>query len=281
MGRLLGSGPAVLEIRLDGARYRFDSPSDFDFCLRARTSVPAVRVNELFDRAVAEFNGDTKGLRKLERTLLDLQERTLGQVRALPALLRELDVTAYTTDHDWRALFTDLLRAPDKRAAYIAVAVNRYIEYLRARQCVLRALAELRDEAEGCGAESRTSVFAAPAARIDVDEEPSVLRRLPHGRAVMLRLEHGREVTIALARHRFAIAHDRGWALIADGGQRYALRDGVNSVGRGRENSIAVDSALRNVSRKHLLVEPIGNDALVLTDLSSTGTFIPQTAIAS
>jgi len=97
----------------------------------------------------------------------------------------------------------------------------------------------------------------------------------------MLRLEHGREVTIALARHRFAIAHDRGWALIADGGQRYVLRDGVNSVGRGRDNSIAVDSTLRNVSRKHLLVEPVGKDALVLTDLSSTGTFIPQTAIAS
>ncbi|MCB1746365.1 MAG: FHA domain-containing protein, partial [Gammaproteobacteria bacterium] len=69
--------------------------------------------------------------------------------------------------------------------------------------------------------------------------------------------------------------------LLADDGQRYTLQRGVNTIGRSRDNSVMVSSALRNISRKHLLVETVGQDAVMLTDLSSSGTFIPPTAIAS
>ena len=89
------------------------------------------------------------------------------------------------------------------------------------------------------------------------------------------------EVMIKLARHDFALAREPDWSLKAETGERFDLHAGTNCVGRSRVNEFAVNSSLKQVSRKHLIAEPLGADMIALTDVSTGGTFIPPEALAS
>ncbi|MEX2480774.1 MAG: FHA domain-containing protein [Gammaproteobacteria bacterium] len=262
-------------MRLNERTYCFCSVRDFDFCLAARIAVPAGRLNDLFGRPVPELALEVAALRSLEHQLGQLL--TLPRTRSgqLLELLLQLGLERFTADHGWCDIFAAVSHLPSSHEGYARVAIERYVGYLQARQNALRTILGLRDRPTSAAAESRTTAFVSPP------RAAATLERLPHGRAVTLKLERGREVTILLARHRFALTHDDDWALTADSGQRYVLRHGVNSVGRSDDNSIAIDGSMRNVSRTHLLAEPVGADAIVLTDVSSSGTFIPAAATAS
>jgi hypothetical protein len=107
------------------------------------------------------------------------------------------------------------------------------------------------------------------------------LRRLPQGEAVTIKLARGGAISLKLARHRFSLTHNRDWTLVADNGKTYTLHAGVNCVGRGRDNDVSLDADFRNVSRRHLLAQPLADDVIVLTDLSSHGTYVPPTGLAS
>lgn len=264
-----------LQLRLNERRYCFRSMRDFDFCLAARIAVPAERLNELFRRPVPELALEAAALRSLEHRLARLLATPCACAGELLEPLRQLDLARFTADHGWRDIFAAVSHLPQSHAGYARIAIERHVGYLQARQHALRTILGLRDSPTSAAAENRTSAFVPPSDAADT------LERLPHGRAVTLKLERGREVTIILARHRFALTHDDDWTLTADSGQRYVLRHGVNSVGRSHENSIAVDGSMRNVSRTHLLAEPVGADAIVLTDVSSSGTFMPPAATAS
>jgi predicted component of type VI protein secretion system len=63
--------------------------------------------------------------------------------------------------------------------------------------------------------------------------------------------------------------------------KRFLLQDGRNTVGRGHDNDIALDADFRNVSRRHMIIEPEDEFAILLTDLSSHGTYVPPENIES
>ncbi len=96
-----------------------------------------------------------------------------------------------------------------------------------------------------------------------------------------IKLARGASISLKLARHQFSLSHQRGWSLMADNGKCYTLHPGVNSVGRGRDNDVPLDPDFRNVSRKHLLAQPLDGDVIMLTDVSAHGTYVPPTALAS
>ncbi|MCP5198593.1 MAG: FHA domain-containing protein [Gammaproteobacteria bacterium] len=270
-----------LHLCMDERAHVFSCLADFDFAIAPRTAVPAARLAELMQRPAAELVAEDDTLRTLEHRLTGLVEDYTLHGISIAASLRQIGLVIFSKDHGWRRLFRSLLEASASNEDYLRVALERYVDYLSARRDTLRILIALRSTEEQ-PREARTTVFETPPlAADDSATVTSPLRRLPHGRAVMLRLEQGREVVIRLARHSFSLAHDQDWALLADDGQRYTLQRGVNTIGRSRDNSVMVSSALRNISRKHLLVETVGQDAVMLTDLSSSGTFIPPTAIAS
>ena len=56
---------------------------------------------------------------------------------------------------------------------------------------------------------------------------------------------------------------------------RHVLATGQNTVGRGSENDITLGTEFRDVSRRHLIAEPIDDHIILLTDISSHGTFAP------
>jgi hypothetical protein len=268
-----------LRLRLDEREHLYTSLAEFDFAVSSRTAVPALRLAELMHRPAAELVAESDTLRTLELKLTGIIEDRLEHGISIAATLRQTGVMMFSKDHGWRAIFTSLLETARGHEDYLRVALTRYVDYLAARRDTLRTLVALR--AADTAAEARTTVFEAPPPAVSETAITEPMRRLPHGRAVMLRLEEGREIAIRLARHSFALAHGRDWALVTDDGQRYTLRRGINTIGRSRENDVKVNSTLRNISRRHLLLETVGPDAVMVTDLSSSGTFIPPAAIAS
>lgn len=278
----------VLHLLLGDTRLTYRGCRDFAFAMAARTAVPALRTDELLRRPLEELRAELVTLRTLENQLEGVLEDAERHGIAATATLRAIGVRLFSKDHDWRAVFQALLAQAPPREPYLRVALRHYLAYLGARREVMRLVVELREAHErraeavtpeaGFAPEKATVAFQVPLAELSPTRP---MRRLPQGEAVRLTLESGREVDIRLARHTFSLAHGSGWTLSDERGHHYRLRDGVNSVGRSRENDIALDGALQNVSRRHLLAQPVGPDQIELVDLSSAGTWIPDTAIAS
>ena len=276
-----------LTVDLQGSEHCFANPVAFDFCIAPRTAVPALRISELYSRAGSALEAEVASLRALEDQLTALLDDNRARGISLLDSFERIGVMIISKDHGWRSIFQQLLLAGNRREQYLELAIGRYLEYLAQRRDVIGSICVLKENARraavtrsaAAAPDSVTQIFDATVTPLAPATLP--LRRLPQGEAVTVKLEQGRELQIKLARHCFSLTHGRDWALIADNGQRYVLRDGLNSVGRSRENSIAVDSAFRNVSRKHLLAQPIDGDTIVLTDVSSCGTFVAPTALAS
>jgi hypothetical protein len=57
-------------------------------------------------------------------------------------------------------------------------------------------------------------------------------------------------------------------------GVTHLLRSGRNVIGRHSGNEVVIDPAYLAISRKHVIIEPISENAALLTDISSHGTFI-------
>ena len=269
----------------DGELY-FRRLRDFEFCVAPRTAVPSLRFNELFRRPTVELRAEAAKMGTLARQLQGVLDDAEQHGIFCTQTLANLGVRMISKDHDWRAIFIELVETQRVDDAYTRVALAAYLQYLGARRDVIQSLFVLKHDA-GRGAAASDAFAPDKSTVIFAHEEPLAgpsehrLRRLPQGEAVTLRLEIGEDITIKLAKHRFSLSHQQGWSLLADNGKRYRLGPGVNSVGRSRDNDVAVDAHLANVSRKHLLAQPVGADVIVLTDISSYGTYIPSAAIAS
>ena len=106
--------------------------------------------------------------------------------------------------------------------------------------------------------------------------------RLPKGEAVILPFNHESTITIQLSKHAFLLSWIDGvLCLTEDDGQRSELQAGKNIIGRDTVCNIAVDSSYRDVSRLHLIIEPLDGDQVRFTDLSAHGTFLPAEVLAN
>lgn len=262
----------------------FENLSDFEFALGARTGVLPSRLHELMHRSAAELDAELQGIRNLDQRLGEILEASEKlQVPCGPAVA-QLGVSVFSKDFDWRSLFTRLVELPLAADRHVRSAIAQYRQYLAARLATVRMVADLKtvagdlDEAVE-GHAKATVMFTNDGAMLPFNRDE--LRRLPQGEAVTLKLAPGSAISLKLARHQFSLAHNRGWTLVADNGKTYTLHAGVNCVGRGRDNDVSLDADFRNVSRKHLLAQPLDDDVIMLTDISSHGTYVPPTALAS
>jgi len=275
------SRPGPLRVQVGDQTLSFKNLREFDFCLAGRTGVPPLRVFELMDRSAAELANESTQLRQYEARLAGIIEDFDRHGLSCTEALARLGATSVSKDFEWRALMTALISQQRAADPYLRVALARYLQYVGARQEVLRSLYDSKTGADRCELDAGEQVPAHARATVCFEAKSAValsantnLQRLPQGEPVTLELAPGASLALKLARHDFALTHAREWELIADDGQRFVLREGVNSVGRARDNDIALGAGFRNVSRRHLLAQPLGRDAIALTDLSSYGTYI-------
>ncbi|MEQ8663202.1 MAG: hypothetical protein RLW62_20490, partial [Gammaproteobacteria bacterium] len=244
----------LLQLPLHGVTYRFTNLADLDFALSARITVPPQRMQTLYASSIPALEADSIKLRTLELQLSGiLEDLDLHGIPVARSLLRT-GIGMISKDNGWRDIFAVILTNADPGPGFARLALVRYLAFLAERRDVLDALLTLKRASAARAAAALDDGAAAatigglPAAPVPgAASRAAGLARLPRGRAVVLELAAGREVEITLARHRFAIAHGSDWTLVTADGQRFLLQPGLNSVGRSRGSTVAVDGALRNV----------------------------------
>lgn len=260
---------------------QFASVGDFVFALDARTSVLPLRLFELQSRSAEDLQQELETVGALERRLAGVVDDHDRHARSCIDALKALGSHAISKDHEWRFIIQQICLGEGDRETFLRAALECYLRYLGGRRAVVRAILDARQPVAGAAFEPEKATVMFDVAVLPEPSAHEPLQRLPQGEAVTLRLADGTSVSVTLARHHFSLIHNRDWSLVADNGKRYVLRHGLNSVGRGRGNDVPLDPDYRNVSRTHLLAQPLDSDAIVLTDVSSYGTFVPRAAIAS
>jgi hypothetical protein len=162
----------------------------------------------------------------------------------------------------------------------------KYLQYLGARRDALGIIhfhktgkamdeeividAELNGETAGDG--------TAPPQ--NAEAELNGFQRLPRGRPVVVIVEPGQELTLALADHQARLVAAEQLVLIDAEGKQHALDARRQMVGRGLGNDITLEGESRSVSRRHLVIEPLEDHRVRLTDVSAQGTYIPDSVSA-
>ena len=186
------------------------------------------------------------------------------------------------------------------------VALVKYMQYLRSRQDVIKQTYKVkkreRQLVENQGVENRTGEGSvADSEREDSPnlslketiifdsviieqqaDKTSEFSRLPKGELVNINLGAGQRVNLRFSKHEFQLANDGGsYRIIDDQSRDYPLQAGKNIIGRDSVCNVVVDNVYRDVSRIHLIIEPLDDQKVRFTDLSSHGTFLPNRHLGS
>lgn len=276
-----------LVLELGGRRLEIRGPREFEFACAGRITVPAARYGELMRLPPVELEREASGIRKVERQLLEVLEPGTGDPTGAGTHLRDLGLKLFSKDHRWREIIEALNALGPAYDVYRRIAVVKYSQYLAARQEIIAVIyaakshreieqaeaAEVEQAARGIGTRE-TVVFDLMQIQ-DSHRFVNPFERLPRGETVEVRVPRGEGVEILLSKHSFRLRAGDGLTLVDDAGHVYPLLPGRNSVGRHINNDVAIDAAYRSVSRRHLIAEPHGADTVLITDLSSHGTFVP------
>lgn len=112
------------------------------------------------------------------------------------------------------------------------------------------------------------TTFAVPS------KEGADFSRLPKGETLEVNLAENETFSLRLAKSTCGIVRRGRLLFIDDQGQETTLHDGKNVIGRDASADVIMDGNLRDVSRKHLIIDTDGSSVVRLTDISSHGTWV-------
>lgn len=276
-----------LQLEFPDRFVQFRGMREFTFALASRAEFPAARMHDLIALSSAQLEQAATRMRESERTLASVLARAVNEPGLIGEFLREIELKSFSQDHGWRAIMDALVRLSPEYDAYKRVALVKYMQYLRARQEVMRSvfMEKTRDDGEACVHAARalkdttaiahgdTAIFNL-SQRVEWGKHPA-FKPLPKGETVRVDLGDSREMELMLAGNRMRLYTGREFYMADDGNNTYPLLAGKNLVGRHSGCDVVVDAACRAVSRNHLIVEPVSSRQVLLTDLSSHGTEVP------
>lgn len=282
--------PIVLTIM--GQKLQFPSSAEFEFAIASRAEPPTERVTELEKLTLFELRTMATDIRKLEKRLSDVLAASLEGRTSLCDLLGQLEIKLFSADHNWRAIFKALGTMEGRKYdGYRRVALAKYMQYLGERQSVIQRIyasrgSELQavDLDEPAPAPEKnhslheTSIFDLTQVEMD-GVAADDLFVLPRGESIAVTLSGTQEVDLMLARFPFKLVPGDQMYLVDSKGADYVVRPGRNTVGRSQGCHIMVDADHREISRKHLVIDRIDAQTVVMTDLSSHGTRVPASRV--
>lgn len=277
-----------LELEIDAETCLFASPREFEFALAGRTSLPTGKIAALSRLSDDELLREAEAIRVVLQRFEDALCGALENVTTASHVLETMEPSIVSHDNGWRSIFAALNDIEDAPETYKRIALDKYIQYLNSRQEVVKTLYGNRHKSDDDSARagSAASVYRAPARlretmlmafdsiRADEHHETS-FSRLPKGETVEVELEEHRAIELLLAKHQCRILLEDKLLFIDESGQNSELHAGRNVVGRDASSDIVMNAKLRDVSRKHLIVESDGAGQIKLTDISSHGTSLP------
>ncbi len=278
----------VLEISIDGERYDFQSPRDFEFALSGRICVPAPKIAALSRLSDNELLREAEAIRAVEQRFAEALSGALEDITTVGPLLKNMEPSIISQDNSWRSIISALNGLDRIPESYKKIALVKYMQYLTSRQEVVKTLYANRRPREA--AQDRPAIAEAvyrPTARFretmlfnlngaaDLERQEISFSRLPKGETVEVNLEEDRAIDLLLAKHQCRILLRDRLLFVDQNGHNSELRTGRNIVGRDATSDVIMDADLRDVSRKHLIVESDGMQQIKLTDISSHGTSLP------
>ena len=277
-----------LELHIDDERYVFQAPRDFEFALNGRTSLPAAKIAALSRLDDDELLREAEAIRVVEQRFADALSGTLDDITSVGPFLRTIEPSIISQDNAWRSILSALNGADGIDEKYKKIALVKYMQYLASRQDVVKSLyANRHPRPHGDDKRSNGSSVYRPTARfretmlLDLNEMPDLehyetsFSRLPKGETVELDLEEDHAIDLLLGKHQCRILLQDRLLFVDQSGHDSELHVGRNVVGRDASSDVIIDASLRDVSRKHLIVESDGAHQLKLTDISSHGTSLP------
>ena len=130
----------------------FRSMLEFEFALTSRAAFPASRVHDLMTHSPMQLEAAAARIRDVERNFTRVLARSVKEPELTGELFRELDLKLFSKDHGWRDIMEGLMRLTPDFDEYKRVALIRYMQYLRARQIIMRRafVEKTRDDDEAC-----------------------------------------------------------------------------------------------------------------------------------
>ena len=266
------------------------SLEQFDRALASKTQVTTELFAKLLTLDDDRLNSLTGATRQAADLLQRALKRAMGNPTAVDELLKKLGSAFFTEDHGWRKLFTTLHTLPFTRNDLKLLALNKYRVYLLARLAALNTIGANRLQSQIHGSAESEAEFDTelavqkPGVTQELSSSETIIRdvvQLPRGKTTPLRADDMACVDVWLARRRFRIEMWDKPSFIDSHGQSTKLKEGRNMVGRALHNDVVIDSAYPDVSRNHLIIDIRDGRPVGITDLSSGGTFISRTLVAS
>jgi len=278
----------VLELSIDGERHVFQGPREFEFALSGRTCLPAPKIAALSRLSDDDLLREAEAIRAVEQRFAEALSGALEDITTVGPVLKTMEPSIISQDNNWRSIISALNGVELISETYKKIALVKYMQYLTSRQEVVKSLYSNRHprDANGVRSESGPDVYR-PTARFretmlfdlngipDLEHSETTFSRLPKGETVEVDLEEDRAVDLLLAKHQCRILLRDKLLFVDERGQNSELCVGRNVVGRDSTSDVIIDSTLRDVSRKHLIVESDGARQIKLTDISSHGTSLP------
>lgn len=288
----------ALTLSINGEEISFNTLTEFEFALGGRTNVPASKLTDLIMLTPDELKREAKSIKSVEKRFVDILSRSIEQPGEIGRLVREVDIQVFSNDYDWRSIFKALNLQGADYDELRRIAVVKYMQYLRSRQDVIKqtykvklkdtgkasdianARAAAAAEAAPAPGEPKdafkeTSIFDSISLEAPLDIAAAALSRLPKGEAVRIRPQPDTEFPFKLSKHHFTFRNRTPMEIVDELGNVHVINPGKNIVGRDAVCNVVVANALRDVSRMHLIIEPVGEGTIRFTDLSSHGTFLP------
>ena len=278
----------ILSIYIEGDNYVFQSPQDFEFALNGRTCLPAPKIAALSRLDDNELLREAEAIRAVEQRFAQALSGTLEDITSVGPFLKTMEPTIISQDNNWRSIImalNDVDRVPE---TYKKIALVKYMQYLTSRQEVVKSLyanRQPRSSAEDQPANG--SAVYRPTARFrdtmlinlndisDMERHEISFSRLPKGETVEIELQRDHAVDLLLAKHQCRLLLQDRLLFVDQEGHDSELRVGRNIVGRDATSDAIMAADLRDISRKHLIVESDGVGQVKLTDISSHGTSLP------
>lgn len=278
----------ALDITIDGETLVFHSPRDFEFALSGRASLPTSKIAALARLGDDELLREAEAIRAVEQRFADALSGALEDITNVGPLLKSMEPSIISQDHGWRSIIGALNDIECTPESYKKIALVKYMQYLASRQDVVKSLyANRQPRVPGELRASNGAPVHRPTARFretmllsvngsaERDLHDATFSRLPKGETVEVDLDENSPIDLLLARHQCRILMRDRLLFVDQNGHDSELRVGRNIVGRDASSDIIMDSNLRDVSRKHLIVESDGVRHIRLTDISSHGTSLP------
>jgi hypothetical protein len=277
-----------LKIIIGGQALTFRSVPDFEFALMSRTELPASKISAMMQLDANSLRQEARNIRSFEKRFVDVITSSLEGDRSVSEQLEEIEAQSFSNDYAWREIMVPLNGQPPAFDAYKRVALVKYLQYLSSRQAVLKDIyrEKRRQRSENrTGADStrddlgETSLFDAPVGPVGKRDEE--FQPLPRGETVELVVDDDDDLEIRLSHHSFRLVAGEPFVLTESDGSAHILGPGKNVLGRHQSNDVVLGPTYRDVSRKHLVLEPMDANRLRLTDISAHGTFVPAHFLAA